>query len=80
MRASTSAGPAAGNGTTIVIGRAGKDCATALRHADGTTAAPAAEGRTRRRKCRRGRFTCVPPTPSDLILKEAALLKDEADG
>src|SRR5229473_6846401 len=61
MRASTSAGPAAGNGTTIVIGRAGKACAAALRHADGRMAAPAAKGRTERRKRRRGRFTRVPP-------------------
>ena len=31
MRASTSAGPDAGNGTTIVIGRVGKACADAFR-------------------------------------------------
>src|SRR5215831_13196323 len=45
MRASTSAGPAAGNGTTIVIGRAGKACAAALRDAAGKMAAAAARCR-----------------------------------
>src|SRR5215467_7326418 len=57
MRASTSAGPAAGNGTTSAIGRVGKACAAALRNTDGTKAAPAAKWRKRRR----GRFTAVPP-------------------
>src|ERR1700732_3364902 len=52
IRASTSAGPAAGNGTTIVIGRVGKACAAALRDADGKIAAAAARCRNRRR----GRF------------------------
>src|SRR5215470_14580351 len=57
MRASTSAGPAAGNGTTIVIGRVGKACAAALRSADGTTAAAAVSCRN----WRRGRFIpCFP--------------------
>src|SRR5262249_30879467 len=57
MRASTSAGPAAGNGTTIVIGRVGKACAAALRDAAGKMAAAAARFRTRGRNRRRGRLT-----------------------
>src|ERR1700719_1625859 len=52
MRASTSAGPAAGNGTTIVIGRVGKACAAALRVVAGKIAATAVRCRNRRR----GRF------------------------
>src|ERR1700738_4589982 len=52
IRASTSAGPAAGNGTTIVIGRVGKTCATVLRVAAGRIAAAPAKCRNRRR----GRF------------------------
>src|SRR6202521_3677052 len=52
VRASTSAGPAAGNGTIIVTGRVGNACAAALRDEAGKEAAAAARCRNRRR----GRF------------------------
>jgi hypothetical protein len=48
MRASTSAGPDAGNGTTIVIGRVGKACADAFRVTCKMSAAAAPDRKRRR--------------------------------
>src|SRR5262249_25377976 len=49
-RASTSAGPAAGNGTIMVTGRAGKLCAAAPSDVARSATAPAAAWKNRRRR------------------------------
>src|SRR5262249_37392273 len=56
MRATASNRPAAGYGTTIVIGRVGYVCAPAIPDIAGSAATPAA----RCRKFRRGSFTRSP--------------------
>src|SRR5262245_56303972 len=49
-RASTSAGPAAGNGTMMGTGPDGKPCAPALRDVAASAAAPAASWKNSRRR------------------------------